>query len=265
MIFDGKKFAGGIEQEIKVKVAGMDRKPKLVTFYDANDIGSRVYTNVKEKKAGELGILFEKILNSNVEDPNKLKILISQLNRDPSVDGVMVQLPMEGSRELIEAIDPDKDVDGLREDSPFMPATVRAVMEILKTSPFSFPSPNFSRSSWLRRRRGAGGEVVVVGNKGMVGKKLVKILSAQCSVLGMDKDDFNSDLLKTADFIISATGQAGLIKPEMIKAGAVCIDVGYPRGDFDPEVAMNASFLTPVPGGVGPVTVEMLFANLVGL
>ena len=81
----------------------------------------------------------------------------------------------------------------------------------------------------------------------------------------MDKDDFDPSTLLRADVVISATGQAGIIKPDMIKEGVIAIDVGYPKGDFDPEVAKKASFFTPVPGGVGPVTVAMLFANLLNL
>lgn len=217
------------------------RAPKLVTFYNPEDMGSRVYTNIKEKKAKELGILFEKIANYKLQDINKSKTLVSEYNEDPTVDGIMVQVPMEGQNDLIDLIDPEKDVDGLREDSSYLPATVMAVVEILKSA------------------GNTGGEVIVVGNKGQVGKKLTEVL--KCG--GMDKEDWETLRLKNADVIISATGQEGLIKPEMVKNGVICIDVGYPKGDFDFSVSLKASFFTPVPGGVGPVTVAMLFKNLI--
>ena len=138
---------------------------------------------------------------------------------------------------LINKIDLRKDIDGLRKGSPFKPAVVRAVLEILPTKD----------------------NVVVVGAKGQVGSRLVKELGA----VGMDRKNFDPSTLLGADVIISCTGQAGLIKPEMVKEGVVAIDVGYPKGDIDPGVALKARFFTPVPGGVGPVTVACLMENLV--
>lgn len=102
------------------------------------------------------------------------------------------------------------------------------------------------------------GEVVIVGSKGEVGRRLLKLLPM---AVGIDKED-SLDILKSADTIISATGQEGLITPDMAKDGVVAIDLGFPKGDFAPEVAQKASFFTPVPGGVGPVTVVSLFENL---
>lgn len=257
MLFDGKVFAREIERQIKLKLAGGDRKYKLVTFYDPDNTGSRVYTNIKAKKAEELGIEFEKVQCSRFSDQfvSKLK----SWNKNSEVNGIMVQLPISEAEKLISLIDVNKDVDGLKEDSVFLPATVKAVMEILNkvaNTPHSNLSPNLGERGWQVKDR-----MVVVGNKGEVGKRLVKVLGC----VGMDKDDFDPKVLKKAEVIISATGQNGLIKPEMVKKGVVCIDVGYPKGDFDPEISKKASFFTPVPGGVGPVTVAMLFANLIRL
>jgi len=245
-----------------IKLLG--RKPKLVTIYDPENEGARKYTEIKEKKAGELGIQFEKfeILNPFA---SRVKFLINdqitKFNNDKNIDGVMIQLPLidrETDGELCKLIDPKKDVDGLNPSAGsgqvVMPATVRAVLEILKVAgtPLIFPPKIGGKEK---------GGIVVVGNKGTVGSKLAEYL--KCG--GMDKDDFSPERIREADVVISATGQAGLIKPEMVKPGVICIDVGYPKGDFAPEVAKKAAFFTPVPGGVGPVTVAMLFRNLADL
>ena len=103
------------------------------------------------------------------------------------------------------------------------------------------------------------GEVVVIGSRGFVGRRLVGELKCD----GMDKEDFDSEKLKNADVIISCTGQENLIGGSMVKNGFLAIDVGYPRPEFTSDALAKASFYTPVPGGVGPVTVVMLFKNLV--
>jgi len=246
MMFDGKVFAAEIEEKIKQKVAGTERAPKLVTIYDPKDTASRIYTNIKAKKAGELGILFEEIQTSDLT-AGQIKSEILKLNKDKTVDGIMVQTPIEGQADLIKLIDPKKDADGLRDDSRFIPATVRAVTAILGLSQISGDKT-----------------VAVVGSRGMTGMRVMAQLAAEgYTVWGMDQEDFDSSRLLLADIIISCTGRPGLIKSEMVKEGAVCIDVGYPKGDFEAEVSQKAAFFTPVPGGVGPVTVAMLFANLV--
>lgn len=263
MVFDGRELARKRTEVLVKKLEG--RKVGLGIIYDPGNAGSVAYTNIKEKKARELGIFFVKVPNVEWgQSISNVKSAIDEFNRDPAINGIVLQSPFPGSEGLIGIIDPNKDVDGLREDSLFVPATVKAIIEILKTSPLA---PLLS-SSDLQLGEGNGrGEVVVVGSRGMVGKRLVQVLSTQYSVLrvvGMGKEDFESEKLKTADVVISATGQAGLIKPEMVRDGVICIDVGYPKGDFDPRVAEKASFFTPVPGGVGPMTVVCLFENLVG-
>lgn len=227
MIFDGRAAAARIEEQLKWKIDGLAKKPKLVAILDPNNAGSVTYTNLKEKFAQRLGIEFERGDGSKI--PN--------YNVDEDISGIIVQLPFPRSDVLIKQIEPKKDVDGLRDDSPFVPAAVRAVKEILKDTP---------------------GKVLVVGSQGAVGKKLIKEFNCE----GIDKDNFAVEKIKSADIVISATGQAGLIKPEMVKYGVVAIDLGYPNGDFDPAIADKASLFTPVPGGVGPVTVAMLFQNL---
>ncbi len=224
MIFDGKKFA----EEIIAKLP--KKKAKLAIFLDQKNASGAKYVQKKIELAKRLGV----------------EIVMNKV--DGSEDGIMVQLPHLDAENLIAKIPPEKDVDGLREDSLYQPAVVRAVCEILGHSLKDYPF-------WSKR-------IILVGAKGFVGRRLMRGLP---NAIGMDKDDFDPSALLGADVVISATGQAGIIKPEMVKEGVIAIDVGYPRGDFDPEVAQKASFFTPVPGGVGPVTVACLFANLLGV
>ncbi len=228
MIFDGTaravKITAGLIKKIK------DRKLKLAVVYDPNDTPSRIYTEIKAKKAAELNIGFEKYTAADAG-------LIAKLNADPSVNGILIQHPFPGELELINLIDPEKDVDGLQEHSLYIPAAVMAVVDILGP---------------------AKGRILIVGSRGQVGAHLLKLLP---QAVGVDKEDFDAQKVKNFDIVISATGTPGLIQD--IKPGAIAIDVGYPKGDFDPKVAAKASLFTPVPGGVGPVTVAMLFANLV--
>ncbi len=171
---------------------------------------------------------------------------------------MLVQLPIVGAgkketEEILGLIPLDKDVDGLNPSSKFVPAVVRAVEKILdeiKVTPMN--------------------SVAVVGAKGMVGRRLVSSIK-YLGFREIGEFDLGDDLKKLRNYwvVISATGQAGLIKPEMVRDGVVAIDLGYPKGDFDPSassgqvpISEKAKFFTPVPGGVGPVTVVCLYENL---
>ncbi|HJZ06007.1 hypothetical protein A2634_01140 [Candidatus Amesbacteria bacterium RIFCSPHIGHO2_01_FULL_48_32] len=248
MIFDGKKFAGEIEKILRDEVIKLGKRLKLVTIVDPANPASVTYTNLKAAMAARLGVDFE-IQKSN--NKSQIKSKIQKLNVDSDVDGIMVQMPFPNAKFLIDLIDPRKDIDGLREDSPYKPAVVRAICEIL-ISNFEFLNKSQAPKSKT--------QICVVGSKGFVGSRLMRELPG---AVGMDKGDFDPSVLLRASVIVSATGQAGLIKPDMVKEGVVAIDVGYPKGDFDPEVVKKTAFFTPVPGGVGPVTVVMLFKNLV--
>lgn len=224
MIFDGKKFAEEIISKLPKK------KAKLAIFLDPSNVSGAKYVEKKVEVGKRLGV----------------EIVMNKIDGDE--DGIMVQLPHPKASELISQIPPEKDVDGLREDSPFRSATVMAVLAVLGEA---------------KRTRRDLVRLVIVGSRGFVGRKLChEFRTANYGLVGMDKEDFDPEKIKMADVVISATGRVGLIKPDMVKDGVVAIDIGYPKGDFDPEVAKKASFFTPVPGGVGPVTVAMLFANL---
>lgn len=217
MIFDGKKFA----EEI---IAGLPKKrAKLAIFLSEDNVSGARYVKIKTEVARRLGV----------------EIVMNRIDGDE--DGIMVQLPHPDAKKLISQIPPEKDVDGLRDDSPYLPAAVLAVKKILNSK---FEDPNKFK-------------ILIVGSNGFIGKKLMQVFPM---AVGMDKENFEAEKIKDFDIVISATGISDLIKD--IKGGAICIDVGYPEAEFSPSALAKASFYTPVPGGVGPVTVAMLFANL---
>ncbi len=227
--FEGRKFSENLVSELERKFK--NKTVKIVAILDPTNEGSVKYTQLKKNLADRLGVQFEKIETAdfNIED----------LNLDPSINGILIQLPYPHSKKLITQIDPSKDVDGLRDNSPYRPAVVVAVKKILDVYD-------------------GVGMIAVVGANGHVGQKLVTELDA----VGMDKDDFKPQILKNADVIISATGQSEIITEDLVKDGFTAIDLGYPKPDFSDAALAHASFFTPVPGGVGPVTVVSLFENL---
>lgn len=256
IVFDGNSFAKVKEQQLTQKVFTIKENritPKLVSILVGDDPASILYTALKRKAAERIGAIMEvKILDSAISSEEIIEG-IKKLNDDTSVHGIMIQMPLPAHLkpyrdEIVNSIKVEKDVDGLRENSNFIPATVKAVVLIMKeASKYLFDN------------------VVVVGSSGMVGKPLVKLLKElEYKVIGVDIDTPNlEEKTKKADLIISATGKAGLITPEMVKDGVVVIDVGSPKPDVELEVAKKASFITPVPGGVGPVTIISLLDNLI--
>lgn len=239
MIFDGKAFAQDLISKLPHK------KAKLAIFLSEDNISGARYVKIKTEVAKRLGVEVE-VTMTNSQIPMNIQVSnfksqIEKLNNDESVTGIMIQLPFPNSEELIKLIDPEKDVDGLRNDSLFLPAVVLAVKKILE-----------SRIQHL-------GSMCIVGSKGFVGKNLMKLYP---SAIGMDKEDFNPEILRTADVVISAVGSPSLITCDMVKSGVIIIDVGFPHGDVEEKVREKASFFTPVPGGIGPVTVVCLFENL---
>lgn len=281
-IFDGKKTAAKLEQELHKKIIRFQKTsgitPKLISILVGDDPGSVFYTKMKMKKAESLGIEFvKKEFLANVEG-EELISTIRQLNKDNSVNGIMIQLPLpqevtinNQQLTILNTIDPRKDVDCLtsenlklvKQGNPrFLPATVSAINKILlKINSFSELKESAGTISPLRCER----KYCVVGASGMVGKPMADYLESLGEKI-FRCDEFTSDIsvyTKQADVIISCTGVPNLIKKEMVKSGVIVIDVGYPKGDVDFEnVKEVASFITPVPGGVGPMTVISLLENL---
>ncbi len=266
IVFDGKKFAAQKESQLKHKVKSLKNEgitPRLVSILVGNDRASELYTSLKKKAVERIGAIMEiKSFPSSVS-VEQLSQYIGSLNSDISVHGIMIQMPLPtnleiNTEDLINTIQPNKDVDGMREDGLFLPATVKSVIEIVSLGEEYIKSDNYPY------------KFVVVGAKGFVGKRLVRYLLNDFRrntflVVGLDLETADlKEETKEADILVSATGKSKLIKADMVKRGAIVIDVGAPLGDIDfTEVSKKAGFITPVPGGVGPVTISSLLENLV--
>ena len=285
VIFDGKAFAEKKLEVLKNKVFDLRKRgvtPKLVSILVGDDPASHLYVNLKKKAAERVGAELDvRSLSAQagmMSDVGKEEIvqLIKSLNKDQNINGIMIQLPLPKSfsikdrDEIINSINKEKDVDGLREDSLYLTPTVKAVLEVIKEA-----SALPLRVRPLRVKRLSESvtyKVVVVGARGFEGRKIFKALKEMpflpsgmgYEVKGVDKK--TQDLkLKTrrADILISVTGSPGIIDGDCIKQGAVVIDVGSPKGDVrTEEIKGKASFISPVPGGVGPVTISCLLENL---
>lgn len=262
-IFDGRKFAEEKEKELAKKVLDLKSHgiyPHLASIIVGNNPASEMYVGMKKKRAEAIGIqvsVYRVSLRDKEEDLIKL---IEFLNNDPDFTGIMIQMPLPEKFQmlkkqiiskawpisLVNLIRPEKDVDGLREDSKFLHPTSKAVLEIIKFA------------------EGVG-TACVVGATGMVGKPLVqelKKLNYKVIECNSKTEDLKGRTLQ-ADILVSATGVPNLIKADMVKKGAIVIDVGSPVGDIDfDSVSKVAGFITPVPRGVGPVTISCLLENL---
>jgi methylenetetrahydrofolate dehydrogenase (NADP+)/methenyltetrahydrofolate cyclohydrolase len=265
IIFEGRRFANQKEEHLKEKMLQLTAKkivPKLIIIRFVGDESAKLYTELKRSAANRIGAEIDIFEITAKKGADHIIRLIKSFNADPEVHGIMIQLPFPERFELtkkkiIEAIDPQKDVDGLGDHSHYIPAVVKAVFEILHEAGV-----------------GKQDEILVVGSKGMTGKKLVQFLSHNgYAVEGVDKriktgtredaQNFIRPKVQQADVVITATGDANIILSDMIKPNAVVIDIGAPKGDVEVGAAAKTLFFTPVPGGVGPVTVVSLMENLV--
>ena len=281
-IIDGKAIAAQILEEAKNEVEALrDRgvTPCLAAVLVGDVAASKVYVKTKRKACEKVGIRsVSHTPAADVSEPELLK-LIDELNNDPAVHGILVQLPLPkhiDETKVIEAIDPSKDVDG------FHPFNVGRLVIGLDT----FRSCTPAGVQELLLRSGievAGKHVVIIGRSNIVGKPMANIVvqkekGANATVTICHSRTNNlPEITRQADILISALGQPEFVKPDMVKQGAVVIDVGINRiddpssdrgyklvGDVDFEpVSKVASAITPVPGGVGPMTVAMLMVNTV--
>ena len=270
-ILDGRALADSLQQQLKEKVYQYQlqgfKQPALAVILVGDDPASIIYTNHKHEACEKVGIRsLSYHLKASTEEKELLQ-LIDNLNRDPAIDGILVQLPLPAhiSTPLVmEAIHFQKDVDGfhpynmgrLAQKNPYLkPCTPAGIMKLIETT----------------GRDIRGLPAVVIGDSTIVGRPmLLELLMAQCTVtvchhLTTDLANF----VASADLLISATGKPNLVKGEWIKPGAIVIDVGINRlangtiiGDIEfKEALKKASFITPVPGGVGPMTVATLLSN----
>jgi len=270
-LIDGKAIAKTVRDEVAQGVSAFKAKygraPGLHVVLAGENPASVVYTRNKEKAANEVGMVGE--LHKLPESVGKAELLglVRRLNADPAVDGILVQLPLpQGvpSLEVIEAIDPAKDVDGFHRSSVgalwtghavLVPCTPRGCMRLLREVGVD----------------PAGQSAVVVGRSNIVGKPMAALLieaNATVTVAHSKTRDLPA-ICRQADILVAAVGRTRMIHGDWIKPGAVVIDVGMNRdtdgklcGDVDFASAERvARAITPVPGGVGPMTIAMLLEN----
>lgn len=280
IIFEGRAEAQKKEEKIKDRVEKLQEKgiiPKMVSILGDDSPENELYVSMKGKFAKRVGIEFFVHHFEVTDKVDKIIEDIRQVNKDNSIQGLMVQLPISEPFEILDVIDPRKDIDCLTSEnlgrlmkgnSRFLPATVRAVLDILKAAEMQ----RCKDAKTTRKLQGSN--VCIVGASDIIGKPLAMCLSdlgATVTICRSTTKNLHA-FTKEADILISATGAPQLITQDMIKDGAVVIDVGISRllregrykvvGDIDAGAVNKASFITPVPGGVGPVTVACLFENL---
>ena len=269
-IIDGKAVAAEVRARVAGEVAGFEaehgRTPLLVTVIVGDDPASEVYVSGKHRACGEVGMrsLHHGLAAETSEE--ELLALVGELNRDPDVDGILVQLPVPEQIDpdrIIAAIDPAKDVDGLtpvnagrlaQGMSGLVSCTPTGVMELLRHEGVELE----------------GAEAVVVGRSKLVGIPVARLLlAANATVTSCHSRTRDLPAVcRRADVLVAAVGVPRLLGADAVKPGAVVIDVGVNRtdaglvGDVDFDAAVEvASAITPVPGGVGPMTVAMLLVN----
>ena len=271
-IIDGKTIAQQVRAEWKIRADALKARgitPGLAVIIVGEDPASKVYVANKVKACAELGLHSEHIAMPADTPEAALLAKIAELNRDPKIHGILVQLPVPkhiDSNKVLEAIDPAKDVDGFHPvnvgalvtgNMRFAPCTPYGAMKLLEKSGVAI----------------AGKHAVVVGRSNIVGKPMaLLLLQANATVtICTSKTEDLAKFTRDADILVVATGKPKMISGDMIKPGAAVIDVGINRmangklcGDVDFDSAKEvAGWITPVPGGVGPMTIAMLVANTV--
>jgi methylenetetrahydrofolate dehydrogenase (NADP+)/methenyltetrahydrofolate cyclohydrolase len=274
LILDGKAASAAVKADLTERVARLAERgvvPGLATILVGDDPGSHSYVGGKHKACAAVGVTsFRHDLPADTSR-EKVLDLVAELNADPAVDGYIVQLPLPGhldAGEILMAVDPDKDADGLHPvnlgrlalalPGP-RPCTPLGIQELLVRGDVPI----------------AGAHVVVVGRGTTVGRPLAMLLSlkepnanatvTQCHTGTRDIPAFTRE----ADILVVAVGRAGFVTADMVKHGAAVLDVGITRtdaglvGDVAPDVREVAGWLAPMPGGVGPMTIALLLRNAV--
>jgi methylenetetrahydrofolate dehydrogenase (NADP+) / methenyltetrahydrofolate cyclohydrolase len=269
-LIDGKAIAQAVRDEVKADIerwcAGGGRRPGLATVLVGDDPASAVYVGGKQKASAEVGI--EGLAHHLPADSSQAEVeaLLDQLNADPRVSGILLQLPtpahIDGPR-LTTKIQAGKDVDGLTPVSAGLlakglpglrPCTPAGVMEILRRHDVPLE----------------GAEAVVVGRSDLVGKPVAALLLAENATVTMchSRTRDLGEVCRRADVLVAAVGRPKMIPGDWVRPGATVIDVGINRtdsglvGDVDFDSAVEvAGLITPVPGGVGPMTIAMLMRN----
>ena len=270
-LIDGKETARAVRGEIRDAVAAFTKEsgviPGLAVVIVGDDPASRVYVRNKHRACEEVGIRSDVHALPADTSEAELLTLVARLNADPTVNGILVQLPLPkhlDEEKVILAIDPAKDVDAFHPvnvgkimigNFTFAPCTPAGVMELLRH--YNIPV--------------AGKHCVIIGRSNIVGKPQAMLMLKENATVTVchSRTVGLADITRTADILVAAVGRPGFVTADMVRDGAVVIDVGINRtaegklcGDVEfAAVSEKASYITPVPGGVGPMTITMLLKN----
>ena len=256
-IIDGKTIAQQIRDKVRDDVSKLVTKPGLAVVLVGDDPASHTYVGMKKKACLEAGInSFSHELPASTTEEDLLE-LIAKLNQQPEVHGILVQSPVPkhiNEHKIVEAINPQKDVDGFHPMTPFVSCTPGGIIELIDSTGVEIK----------------GKKAVIIGRSHIVGKPTAALLlDRDATVTICHRHTQNlAEEAKQADILVVAVGKANLVTGAMIKPGAVVIDVGINRvdgklvGDVEFDSAKKvAGYLTPVPGGVGPMTIAILMRN----
>jgi methylenetetrahydrofolate dehydrogenase (NADP+) / methenyltetrahydrofolate cyclohydrolase len=266
VLMKGAPLAERVREQVRADVAEIG-SVGLATVLVGDDPASNVYVSRKHEAAVADGLrsVDRRLPAATTQD--ELLAVLDELNRDDDVDGVLVQLPLPeqiDTEAVLRSVEPVKDVDGFHPFNAgrlyaghptFVPATPLGIMALLDEHGVALE----------------GARAVVIGRSTIVGKPIAHLLlgaNATVTICHSRTRDLAAEA-RSADVLVVAIGQAGLITTDMVKDGAAVVDVGITRtesglaGDVAPEVAERAAFLTPVPGGVGPMTIAMLLRNTI--
>ena len=267
-LIDGKALGAKVREEVASAVAGLGHVG-LATVLVGDDPASHIYIDLKQKAAQEAGMEARDLKLPADTPEDELLAAIAEVNADDGIDGLLVQLPLPAhldENRVIEAIAPEKDVDGIHPVNAgrlylgrptLVPGTPLGIMRMLDE--YEIPLE--------------GAHAVVVGRSAIVGKPIAHLLlqrHATVTICHSRTQDLQRHTLD-ADVLVAAVGRTHLISADMVKAGATVIDVGMNRvegsrkvqGDVDPGAVERAAYMTPVPGGVGPMTIAMVLQNTV--
>jgi len=282
LIIDGKIAAAGVVEETRAKAQALIARgvtPGLAVVLVGDDPASGVYVRSKSRMAESLG--FHSVQHNLPADvaQAELNTLIEQLNADPKIHGILVQLPLPkglDTADALERVDPRKDVDGIHPVNAGLLATGAISRALVPCTPFGSMGL-IERTCAALGRKVEGAEAIVIGRSNLMGKPMAQLLLAANATVTMAHSRTRDlpGVVRRADIVVAAVGQPEMVRGDWIKDGAIVIDVGINRvptadgkyrltGDVAYEEALErAAAITPVPGGVGQMTVPLLMANTV--
>lgn len=271
IIMDGKALAEKVKSNLAANLSKLNKQLGLGTILVGDDPGSLAYVEGKHRDCAQIGIKSIKVNLPATANTGEIIKAVKDLNQNTECTGFIVQLPLPSgvnSEEVLLAMDPDKDADGLHPvnlgklvlgATSLVPCTPKAILALLNEYKIKL----------------SGSKVLIIGRGATVGRPLSILLSQKpinaTVTLAHSATTNLLELIREADIVVAALGSAHFIKPAMVKSGAVLIDVGITRGatellgDIDPAVIKVASYFAPMPGGVGPMTRAMLLSNVIEL